>query len=355
MNLLEVLGKDLRLRQLTTLRAEIPEAFEGHERRLSEAMMMGLRLVNELADDVTWLQKLIGDLVTVAERDPRFAFLDAIPEAPILSMTRALALERSVFGDETREVAELSLLMGMFTVVLDGLLDEAPLDLQPARAWLDSVMGASRWGDGQPLPDMGVVEHPVTEALGWLTRELTHRLVMQDGWQRDALVRQQFSAAAQSSYSSELESAHCRITDQTATIADSRRRILAKSTAPIWAGALIPFCVHGWPSRINPVEFAELARSIGAFGGWIDDVVDVAVDLHSDRWSMVLLELNDIAQALTAAPRRDDPRPTIVDALRIPFVAGRLASIGRDRLRTIRMGLAKQVTINLALKSRGEG
>ena len=52
-------------------------------------------------------------------------------------------------------------------------------------------------------------------------------------------------------------------------------------TAPIWAGALIPACVHGWPPGIDPSAFAGLARSIGAFGGWVDDVVDVVEDLHA--------------------------------------------------------------------------
>jgi hypothetical protein len=339
MDLLDVLGKDLRCRQLNALRDEMPEAFEGHDQRMSKATVAGVRMVHELAGHSASLQALMGELVTIAERDPRFAFLDAIPEGPILSMTRALALERSVFGVETRDVAELSLLMGLFTVILDGLLDEAPAELQPSRAWLDSVMEPTRWAGSRALPELASGDHPVIRALGWTTREVIHHLVVSEGWLHDGKVREQFSLATRAAYSSEIDSADCRITGKVATIADSRRRILAKSTNPIWAGSLIPFCVHGFPERIDPETFADVAKAIGAFGGWLDDVVDIAVDLRADRWSMVLLELYDIAQSLPGVRCLEDPRPAILSVLSVPFIAGQIASFGISRLETIRSGL----------------
>jgi hypothetical protein len=338
MDPLETLVLDLRRRQLVALRGELGSATTGHDRRVADAMIFGVGIVNDLAVDATWLQSLINNLITIAEQDERFAFLGQIPEAPVLAMMRALALEQTVFGDQSRPVAELSLLMGLFTVVLDGLLDEAPTELMPAREWLDAVMNPAAWGTLEALPPMGA-SHPVTQTLEWLTRELIQRLTSQPGWRQDESVRREFATATSIAYASEVESVHIRITDASLSTEEARRRVLAKSTNPIWAGALIPFCVHGWPAGIEPEVFGELARSIGAFGGWLDDVVDVLSDLRADRWSSVLLELQESAQTLPA--RNDDPRGRLLDLLKVSFVAGRLSAVGVERLRTVRSGLAK--------------
>src|SRR5437879_13303459 len=72
----------------------------------------------------------------------------------------------------------------------------------------------------------------------------------------------------------------------------------------------------------------------------VDDAGDMANDLRAERWSTVLFELNDVAPLLTSPRAADDPRLAMIDALRIPFVAGRLASMGVDRLRKVRSELA---------------
>ncbi len=130
---LSVAVSDLRVRQLDALRREIPDAFALHDSRMSLAMTSGLAIVNELVDGQPYLQGLMTRLMVLAEENPQFAFLQMIPDGPVLSMMRANALEKALFGVETREVAELALMIGLFTIMLDGLLDEAPEHLRPIK------------------------------------------------------------------------------------------------------------------------------------------------------------------------------------------------------------------------------
>lgn len=337
---LQVSVDGLRRRQLAALRGELPDTFEGHRRRLASATLTGLSIIGELTDAAPHLQQLVTEVATIAERDPRFSFLNALPEGPALSMMRALALERATFATETPEVARLALLMGMFTLLLDGLLDEAPETLRPLRSWLDATMDPDAWDAGRTPRPPEPSGHPVADALCWLAAETIATLTHQPGWRDDALVREQFAAATRAAYRAELASLDCRMSDNPAPLADVEQRVLAKSTAPIWAGSLIPFCVHGWPASIDPAAFAELAGEIGRFGGWLDDVVDVAVDLRADRWSMALLTLHAIVRELRPAANGHDPRLPIVELLGFPFVGEHVAELGVARLRAVRAALA---------------
>lgn len=325
---------DLRLRQLDVLLAEMPEAFADHEIRMSAAMTNGLAIVHDLAESQPQLRDLMTQIVVLADQDPRLSFLQAIPEGPILAMMRATALERALFDTETREVAELALLIGIFTVMLDGMLDEVPEMSRPIKPWLDRTMSL----DLEHLePPAGL--HPVAAALVWSVSTATGRFSRLSGWQ-DPLSRREFTRATAAAYATELESVSCRITDRAVLPAHQRSRIVSKSSTCIWAGALIPTLVHGWPSNLDPRRFESLAKAIGEFGGWIDDIVDLDVDLKADRWSMPLLEIFDMVALFDVrALDARDRRMVLAEGLQHPFIAGRLPGLGRDRLNRVRDAL----------------
>lgn len=312
----------------------MPDAFAHHDRRMSTAMASGLSIVNELVDAQPYLQSLMTRLMVLAEEDPQLAFLQMIPEGPVLSMMRANALEKALFGVETREVAELALMIGLFTIMLDGLLDEAPEHLRPISAWLDSLMRLGRESDGPPQGN-----HPVADALAWSGSRAVTRARQMPGW-NDHRAREEFTRATDAAYRTELLSVSCRITDARTGLHEQRERVLGKSTSCIWAGALIPTVVHGWPNGIDPGAFERLARSIGAFGGWIDDIMDLAEDLKADRWNMPLFEILTMVSLLdTNTGPESDIRRSLADGLTHPLIAGRLPFVGTLRLIAVRDAL----------------
>ncbi len=159
------------------------------------------------------------------------------------------------------------------------------------------------------------------------------------GW-NDPRAREEFTRATHAAYATEIQSVSCRITDDQAPLQDQRERVLGKSTSCIWAGALIPTVVHGWPDGIDPDAFERLARSIGAFGGWIDDIVDLADDLKADRWSMPLFEILTMVSLLDNNARPEpDIRRSLADGLTHPLIAGRLPFVGTLRLIAVRDAL----------------
>lgn len=329
---------DLRLRLLAALQREAPEAFVGQPERAAAATLRGLGVIDRLAEEQPQLRELVHQVAALREREPRLAFLAAIPDAPILSMQRALSLERAVTGTASDDVAELALLIGLFTVLLDGLLDEVPDLLRSTRPWLDQVMSLK--GDSTALATWDdAAAHPVTRVLRWAASEAICRLRAHPGW-RDPTAREQFSLATAAAYQSELRSAACRISDRTTALALQRQRIVEKSTTCIWAGALIPFVVHGWPPGLLPSRFADLAYDIGGYGGWLDDTIDVLEDLRADRWSSVLLDLYDRLATLGAAGEKADRRDLLAQALRSPLLTARLTPAGVERFRAVRKNLA---------------
>ncbi len=334
---LQVVVDDIRLRQLDAIRGELPDVFEGHAARLSAATATGLGILSRLAKQHPQANALVTELVGLAASDARFAFLHAIPDAPVLSMMRALALEQAAFGEATDEVAEVALLMGVFTVLLDGMLDEAPAELAPVAPWLDDVMRRQDWAEGGGVPrppaSTGSVRHSIADLTIWLAAEVIRRITAQPGWANQT-VRAEFRRASLAAFAAEMRSADLRIS--AGATPEVRYGIVEKSTACIWAGSLVPFCVHGWPGGIEPQLLEAFARAVGTYGGWIDDTVDILVDLRGDRWSAVLLELDLGAEMLGV---NGTPYQRLGHALRTPFLTRRLPNAGLDRLRTVRAAL----------------
>ena len=333
---LQLLVDDVKRRQLDAVRVELPGMFDARPARVSAATAKALSILNRLANQHSATNAFVTQLVGLAENDARFAFLRAIPDAPVLSMMRALALEQAAFGERTDAVAELALLMGLFTVLLDGLLDEAPEEFAPIAPWLDDVMIEQGWATGNRQPHALAADgglHPIADLTVWLAAEAIRQIVASQGW-TDPTVRAEFRRASHAAFTAEIRSAEVRIS--AGATPEARRHIVEKSTTCIWAGALLPFCVHGWPPGMAPRQFERFTCAVGTYGGWIDDIVDILVDARADRWSSVLLELDDGARSLGIRGAAD---ARLARALCTPFLTARLPAAGRERLRSVRAEL----------------
>jgi hypothetical protein len=320
---LELIVHDLRVHQLDALIGTRPDAFTHYFERMSRATTEGLAIVNEMAIHRPELRTLMSQIVSLAETDRRLGFLDGIPEGPLLAVMRARALERAIFDIETEEVARIALLIGIFTVLLDGVIDEAPEIFATIQPWLDQTMNLA-----SPPPEPPANLHPVAQAIVWSATSAISGLAKTTGW-RDPTARAEFVRATKAAYQTELVSTTCLISDRSVPPGEMRKRIADKSTACIWAGALIPMVVHGWPEGIDPAGFEELARTVGAFSGWIDDIVDLGIDLRADRWSMPLLEIYDLVTEFDpGVVQRSSPGSIVYDGLLHPWIGKRLPGLG---------------------------
>lgn len=337
MDLLQLRVDALKRRQLAELTSRSPDDFAGSSRRLGIATATGLAALSRLQHQHAWLGPLTERLTGLFYAGPRYAFLDAIPDAPVLSMARAVALERVVLGTQTEQVEELALQLGLFTVLLDGLLDEVPDELALASAWLSGVMDPGTWDAPLPAPPRDL--SPLAEALALLATATISTVTAMPGWRRDKVVREQFSQATRAAFAAELASADLTCSSGGPS-PETVTRILAKSTHPIWCGALLPLVVHGWPDGLEPTAFRDLSVVIGTFGGWVDDVVDVAEDLRANRWSMALIELDRVAGAFNLDRANGDPRPAIVAALDSSLAIELVADAGGRRWDAVVTGLA---------------
>jgi hypothetical protein len=334
---LDAAAANIPPRVLAAMTAALPDAFAEGPRRRRTAIADAFSLLGELAQSDPALGALAGELAALAADDRRLAFLDVIPEGPASGMVRALALESTLFGCRSREVAELALLVAIFTLLLDGLLDEAPDELAPVAPWLRRVMLDQEWVEGGAAAIPPVVEgcHPLSSLLQRVTIEVVRRVTSSAGW-ADRVVREQFSAAARAAFETELVSVDLPIRSGTLDVDAVRAAVVAKSTRCIWAGALVPFCVHGWKAGVDPDGFARLAFAVGELGGWLDDAVDVIEDLSGDRWSAVLLLCRELGASFAPGHAAD---VQLAEGLRSPLAATLVADGAVSRLAAVRAAL----------------
>ncbi|WP_369069564.1 hypothetical protein [Kineococcus terrestris] len=338
MDVLERTVDHLRREQLRALAQHLPGPFADSDQRVAHATGAGLAAFTRIQTRSAWLGPFVDQLSGLMAVERRYRFLDAFPEAPVISMARASALEHAVFGDTTPEVEELALQLGMFTVLLDGLLDEVPDELAPVAGWLHRAMDPDGWADGAPLapaPSRSLL----ADALCRLASSVIATVVGGRAWCDDAVVREQFTQATRAAFAAELASVDLTAS-RGAPGGEVLERVVGKSTHPIWAGSLVPFCVRGWPPGLEADAFRDLAFAIGRFGGWVDDVVDVAEDLRADRWSAVLAVVADCAAALGATHPGADVRPAIVRVLGAPLVVEVVAARGVALVREVEDGFA---------------
>jgi hypothetical protein len=351
MDPLEVLCSDLRAQQLRVLRARAPEAHDGHAARMAAYTGDGVGSMHRVLEaSGIGAERIEACLLRVAE-DRRFTFLDVIPSVSILTVARSRALEQGLFGTTTDEAAELSLLLSLFTILLDGLADEAPEALAADAPALAGVMLGQEWAATgvpptfPPRPD----RHPAAALLCDVTIEIIRRAVASDGWRAEPQVRWRFAAAARAAYLAEVESVPLTMNGspppERAVLADAVR---AKSVHWAVVTALAPLCVRGRPPGLDLDAYERFARALGAFGGWIDDVADVLPDLRDGRWSNVLLDLAGGGPSWPGADLRTAIVYRLVDeaaAARLVATGARLYDDALGQLRTIPLDSGPLATV----------
>jgi hypothetical protein len=324
---LGVLCDDVRARQLQVLRARAPEAHAGHADRMAAYTSDSVGSMHRVLEASGLGSELIEAPLVLAAHDRRFAFLTVIPSVATLTVARSRALEQSLFGAASDATAELGLLLSLFTILLDGLVDEVPDALAPDVPALAAVMLDQAWATTGRPPAFGLraERHPVAELLCGVTTEIIRRVVQSDGWVSDPELRRRFAAAARAAYLAEARSIPLRTSDGAPkNRASLAGKVRAKSVHWAVVTALAPLCVRGRPRGLGLDGFERFARALGAFGGWIDDIADVTRDLRDERWSNVLLELADDVSGWPEA----DVRTALAYRLADPSAASYLGAIG---------------------------
>lgn len=327
----------LKACQRDAICAAVPGAGSASDERLAAAAEDVLRLLRELFRDDPELETLGWQLVTLTAGDPRLAFLEAVPAAAALPLVRTRAIEAALFGTQTQAVAEIGLLMALFTLTLDGLRATAVRELADARPWLTEVMRGQAWvaaGPGAvpavPSDDL----HPLAQLLLRIATGLITRITAQPGWRDDA-VRAELRIALADAYDAELTGPDTPIVGGDRSPGDLRVLVAAKPSARAWREALIPLCVHGWPPALDACAFARFAAAVGAYSGWVDGAAGVARDVEANRWNPVLLELERLDHGLAQGPRSTAP-VRLVRRLQTPGVVEALADDGVERLEAVR-------------------
>lgn len=327
---LEILCQDLQRRQLHALQQRVPSAYEGHQTRMASYTAQGLVTLRRIMTSTSIDQSKFEDCLALAKQDAQFAFLHDISTAAILSTARTRALERGIFGTSSDAVAELALLLSLFTNLLDGLVDEAPIFLIPDRELLYDIMVQQDWAETCTPPSYAPRQdrHPVVTLLYEVMFEIIRRIVQCKPWRDDSLLRERIASATRGAFVAESESVRCLLNETPPTDFDIYRRALqAKSVKWARVITLAPLCVRGWPTTLDADRYYQFIQQLGIYGGWIDDIADLALDLRQSRWSNVLL---DLYTYLPWPPQRlhTDLRSTLLRALTFDYVTDRLVEMG---------------------------
>lgn len=325
---LEVIASDLRERQLAVIRDRARAVYDdGYISRMAESTKNSIGSLHRMlrASGIN-SDRIEGYLLFIGE-DPRFGFLNVIPSVAVLTVARSRALEQGLFGTITDASTEMGLLLSLYTILLDGLMDETPEVIAADSEVLTAVMLGQEWAvtGAPPVFPSRPDRHPLATLLCQVTSEFIRRVVTSDGWRRDLEVRRRFVAASRAAFLAEVESVPLTIVGSPPheRLAISRA-LRAKSVHCSVVTALAPVCLRGSPSGLDLEAYEAFARAVGAYSGWIDDIADVLLDLRQGRWSNVLLHV------LEATPRSPgtDLRTAMAYRVTDERLAERLAATG---------------------------
>ena len=311
---------DLVRRQLRALRTRMGGHPEGAETRLAGHSARGSNTWRAILASVGVTEYDLARCLALANSDSRFAFLHRLPQAVAVGSAAADALEQGIFGFCSDEVREISSLVQLFSIVLDGLIDEAPRVFDQERACLFDLLRKENWTSEHDMPVLRRPgdQHPAVEllykvALGWVGRIKQSR-----GWLTEPLLREELSLAVEAAVLAEYESTQCRFDaeDRSPDIESLRKSVAAKGAKAMWVTTLTPLCVHGWPRNVDRSLYRRCSVMMGTYVGWIDDIHDLMIDLEAGRWSAVLLELYAYAGQsgpVTSAALRERLIATLAD------------------------------------------
>ena len=287
--------KFLVRRQLQGLKKRMGENLGGSEARLAGHSERASRTWRAILASAGVTARDLDNHEALSQADSAYAFLRLLPHAVAVGSAAGDALESGLFGSCSEDVREISSLVQLSSLVLDGLIDEAPGVFDPERETLFSLLRRESWASDH---DMGTLErlgdkHPAVELLYKVTLGWVGRVRQAKGWLTELSLRKELPFAVENAILAEYESDHRRfdLGDCTPNIESCRRIVRAKGANAMWVTALIPICVHGWPQSVERDNYRRSAYLTGTYVGWIDDIHDVLIDLEAGRWSSVLLDL----------------------------------------------------------------
>lgn len=231
----------------------------------------------------------------LAGHDANFGFLKWLSHSAALGAAAGEAAEAALFGNTNKASAELAAIVQMSTLLLDGLIDDAPEVFPPhERAGLFGPL--RRWLGPDPMPvsaSAATAEHPVVTLLYKGAAEWARRIQGSEAWSGDESVRVEVWSAVEAALRAENNGTRAIFHGMSGQlhVEQCRTAIRDKSVAPVWVSALMPICVRGWPKGFDRHAYRDAVEAMGTFVGWMDDIDDLLLDLEEGFWSDALLDV----------------------------------------------------------------
>jgi hypothetical protein len=259
------------------------------------------------ADDASgqwWTAGTLREGRIIADEDPRFAFLGALPRSAVFAHTVLLAARpRGSVLDHDGSALDQALiaarLINLFVTCFDGICDETPELLPATIPYLDRLF--SQFPGDVPAPP--VTGHPVIALTHDIAASTARLLIERLG---DDECRALATTTIQTAYRRQVETLWVKPEqDVSATRKDLSVATFAVTllVAAVWSGL----------DSERTRTLLGAATPVGALFGWVDDVVDLPVDLARGRPNAVLgrsvaketaarwLAVRDVPERLRAA------------------------------------------------------
>ena len=285
---------DLVRRQLIAINDRTSQPIGGQTERMSRRANDGLETLQNVLAGAGVTQEDRDSCRALADADARFEFLNWLPHAATVGGAAGDATEQAIFGSCSGEPRAIASLIQLFSLMLDGLLDEAPDILAPERATLFDIM-IRGWDPDYEAPTRQQIDskHAAVSLLYKIALEWIRLVRRTQGWCSEASVREELPAAVKAALQSEFTNTASMydVGAGRASIEDCRKVIMARSANAVWVSALAPICARGWPDNLDRRRYRRCAYLLGGYIGWIDDIEDLLVDLSAGRWSLVSADL----------------------------------------------------------------
>lgn len=294
-----VLHRDLLDRTLERVVPDHRTFAKDQSQRLTEGYADGLSRLRRLLGEDGVEEEVLRACWTLANEDPRFGFLHSLPSSAAFGAWSATAVGEAFFGSSDPESIDVATLLNTSITLVDGLLDEAPHAFHRGGERIRDLLqrhlcdsgGASSANLGEELADSKKNDHPVLTLTLAVVRGWTSRLASATEVSRDSGFLEYFREAAISALDAELTSAKLAPIGGEVDLASCATTLVDKSANALWLTAMAGFTGRGFPSGKDPSEIARAFRQLGVYFGWVDDLVDLLVDLDAGRWNLAHFEI----------------------------------------------------------------
>jgi hypothetical protein len=214
-------------------------------------------------------------------------------------------MEACLTGLVSPASSELTTLINLFITVLDGLIDEVPELFEPEKERIAELLDSSSplWRHEIMISDRLLTHHPVVDVVYGLLLDGARRLRASSYLKADSNLRMTFLRAVEQAITAEYASRPIQTIGEWVEPERRRAVIEGKSEDAVWVTALVPICMNGWPNWLAQTRYESIARAIGRYFGWLDDLSDLFIDLANGRWNSVLIQIfREIQVPPTATP-----------------------------------------------------